>query len=971
MQATPPRSDANASSKTSSSPPEFQDSALSSSRSSSSPAKQAKSIEYLLVSRFNHMFAVTQELLLMFPREKAGAHRLVCDLQSEIDSLFQSIRSNTASQEEAAKLRDLQLQHAALGSSLASCVAEKIALEQLLQKEREEATASRSTMFAEFEASIRQDEESRRRAETEFAARDKAQLMQKLSACEESRVEAQSSSDRKLSAANEEISALKQSIERLQAIHEAECENMKEQISSQTKLIESTQFSDVQRSVREAAHHQMVASLMVARSEHFLRTGRRWALIHRARKMFQAAFGRWRSVLLLAKSLRKMVASQKYRADRSRLQSSFFTWVVRARACSRNDVSASSIALSRNNLSEISVSCASVTDLLSQNSELAAGLSTQAVLGSLSRMNWLAQTAQQSLAPRGRQRHALLPEITIDSDSDLDESQTLSRITAALRDVTTKLVVSQSDCDRLRQELMDRNTTQDKMLSQHGVLREQFQASMQDIIEKMNVFKLQVTAAADAALKAVEHVTADSSNEIAADAAITALGCFVSACSHDTTSELHSSNRLLECFSIVKMCLQKTRATAEKIPAELARAVEENKFISQRLHSLSQSLDGELELVSRSPSQPSVMHALSVIERTMAVLKHRHELAQEGAAASALQNQRTQQLLTEKNEGLEKRILELESASLFTGKLQQLESMQTDVIVPLQDNLKRLQLENSNLQVEVSARERGYQALQGEVLGYQQRIEALESEKQTLVTDVAGHMARIHDLESEKQTLLADIAGHKEQIGQFDAKVSECLAAVDALRLEALELPVVKAELEAAYASCQQHMSNNESQQQRITALVARVHSLTAKSVETEAKLTNDLRETIAANQQKLVSLAAHSEQQDERIAATERQMQEKVEELEHARSKIAALEADCANLVEANESFAKWKHETEVWSVQAIATLEAKGALVEGKVYCAFAAFASWGFCVRARDTSCGRAEQEHLQVGDGAACV
>ena len=120
----------------------------------------------------------------------------------------------------------------------------------------------------------------------------------------------------------------------------------------------------------------------------------------------------------------------------------------------------------------------------------------------------------------------------------------------------------------------------------------------------------------------------------------------------------------------------------------------------------------------------------------------------------------------------------------------------------------------------------------------------------------------------------------------------------------------------------------------------------------------NDLHEAIAANQQKLVSLAAHSEQQDERIAEAARQMQEKVEELDHAHSKMALLEADCANLVEANESFSKWKHETEAWSVQAGAALEAKSGVVEGKVYCAFAAFASWGFCVRARDTSCGRAE-------------
>ena len=41
------------------------------------------------------------------------------------------------------------------------------------------------------------------------------------------------------------------------------------------------------------------------------------------------------------------------------------------------------------------------------------------------------------------------------------------------------------------------------------------------------------------------------------------------------------------------------------------------------------------------------------------------------------------------------------------------------------------------------------------------------------------------------------------------------------------------------------------------------------------------------------------------------------------------------------------------IQSVQAVAAADARRGVVQGEVYCAFAAFASWGFCVRSRDTT------------------
>ncbi len=288
-------------------------------------------------------------------------------------------------------------------------------------------------------------------------------------------------------------------------------------------------------------------------------------------------------------------------------------------------------------------------------------------------------------------------------------------------------------------------------------------------------------------------------------------------------------------------------------------------------------------------------------------------------ASGASQHQREQRLLAEKNERLEKRVLELESSSLFTSKVQQLESMQTDILLPLQDNLKRLQSENSNLQAEISTRESAMRALQNDISEYQVQIDQLKTAKRFLETDNAGHQL---------------------QIFQCDAKISKCIDEIEAMRNEVVQLPIVKAELEVAYAACQKHMMNSELFKQQITALQTTLDRVTLEASETQARLTLNMHEAAAASQQKLVSLAAHSERQDACIAAAEQQTQSKAEELGLALGQIAVLEEDCAKLSEANESYQKWKQETEAWSIQAIAALESKNVVVEGEIFSIFIVF-------------------------------
>jgi hypothetical protein len=214
----------------------------------------------------------------------------------------------------------------------------------------------------------------------------------------------------------------------------------------------------------------------------------------------------------------------------------------------------------------------------------------------------------------------ILPEIDLTTDLDHDETHTLRRMTSALSDLTVKLLDSQSECELLRREASDcsdkYNVANHIVLSQQSTLREQFQASLQSVMDGMHALKQSVKTATEGAMKALEHVTVDCSRDVATDCMLDALACFVSGFDHDS-GDNHSLKRLQETFSIVKMCHQKFKSAGEN--ADAARAVEENKFISQRLHTLTQSLDGDYELVSRSPSQPSAVHAVSVIERTIAV----------------------------------------------------------------------------------------------------------------------------------------------------------------------------------------------------------------------------------------------------------------------------------------------------------------------------------------------------------------
>ena len=680
------------------------------------------------------MFAVTQELLLMFPREKAGAHRLVCDLQSEIDLLFQSIRANQSTLEEAAKLRDLQLQHAAISGSLASCVAEKIAIEQLLHKEREEASAKHRIMLSQAEADIRQHAEAQRSAERTAAAQEKAQLAEQLSATEMSCISAREGCvllERKLAVTQQEIHVIKEANEQMKRAHETECENLREQIRSQNVLLESAEHIDGRKASFEVRHHEEMASIMMARAEHVCRSSRKFMLIRRAFKMFHTAFGRWKSAVRQAKSLKKFNASRMRRDELGALHSSFFIWRIRSKISSRAAVSPSSAALSRSHLSQICGICNSATAHLLRSEIVASHPGLQALSASVSQVHSLAKLAQQALVLETKHQ-ALLPDISVDGDSSDDEgTQTLNRLTALLNEVSAKLVHSQSECEMLRSECLESRALNELMLSQQAVLQAQMESSIQSIYNvtsaKMSELQQRMQAAIQGAKKCMALSATDCSLEDATVAAFAALNCFVFEFTDDS-SQNDSSNNFQEAITRLKSSSQ----TAKDLrAAELARALEENTFITQRLQSLSRTLDDDYELVSRSMSTPNATQSVSLIERAIAALNHRHERALETSAATISEHQLLIKALTEKNEALEKKVSEVESFDSFTSssitdKIQQVESIQADVVHSLQENSKKLHSEKLDLLAE---------------------LKALRSENETLTLHAANHLAQIARLE--------------------------------------------------------------------------------------------------------------------------------------------------------------------------------------------------------------------------------
>jgi predicted RNase H-like nuclease (RuvC/YqgF family) len=177
----------------------------------------------------------------------------------------------------------------------------------------------------------------------------------------------------------------------------------------------------------------------------------------------------------------------------------------------------------------------------------------------------------------------------------------------------------------------------------------------------------------------------------------------------------------------------------------------------------------------------------------------------------------------------------------------------------------------------------------------------------------------------------------------------------------------VQSELAAAYSSSQKNMVSSELQKKQVTALQQQMNEASSTIYE----LNQTLHENLAASQQKLVSLAAHSELQDERIANCEQQMRNKDEELVQALAHVAALNADCAKLIQANESFLKWKQETEAWNIEAIAIMESKDSIIQGRTlsvscHCTFH-FASGLSCTYALATNAVycRTKQQTVRSG------
>ncbi len=805
----------------------------------------------------------------MFPREKAGAYRLVCDLQSEIDLLFQSLRSDASHLEDEAKLQDLQLQHAALSSSLAACIAEKIALEQLLHKEREQALSNQRIAVSQAEA-------------TDSAALEKAALLRKLSAAEEKLAaaeEAHVSSERE---SQEQIRLLGETIGRMKVSHEGECEALRRQIGMQKEVIESAQIIDVQRAAIEVEHHQEVASLMMARADHVKRCSRKWLLVRRAHNMFRWVFGRWKAALLRNKAVRNAFSSRLRRSHIRALQSAFFKWRVLS---GQKALHGTRWKLLGENVTDICAICDSVASRLTQSSGVT-NLDLQFTMQSVLDVRALANIMQEAWALDGQQPRSLLPEVELSLDAEEEQSQvyyTLGRMISKLSDVTQKLLESRSECEQLREELARACAGQDVVHSQQSILRDEFQASLHALTSKAVHSQQQIKAAVECVLKCIGPVMADSSHDIAAEAVVAAFEGLVDS---DLVQGMGDSFSLLQlqlqaAIANVKTCLRNHAG-------QLSHAVEENKFITHRLQTLCQpdGLDSELAGLSGTP--PTALQCVSVIEGERAALKLRIERTREDAAATTGE-------LTRKLEA------ESEISSSYAEKLQQIEAIQSQVILPLRENMERLQIENSQLASEVAT---------------------LQSDKQAL--------------EADRQELVAETTSYTLQIFELKAKVSSTCHSIEEMQGDVLEymqdIPSIKAELDAAYASSQRHMIQCEVLRLQNDALQKKLDSAAEEHSRVVSQFTQALHESMSSNQQKLVSLAAHSELQDGRIADAEQQLQHKIEELGGTLDRIAALEVACAKLSDENETLVKWKAETEAWGAQAMAVVESKGGLVKGE---------------------------------------
>jgi hypothetical protein len=855
------------------------------------------------------MFAVTQELLLMFPREKAGAYRLVCDLQSEIDLLFQSLRSDTSHLEDEAKLQDMQLQHAALSSSLAACIAEKIALEQLLHKEREQALSNQRIAVSQAEA-------------TDSAALENAALLRKLSAAEDQLAAAEEARALSERESQQQIRALGETIGRMKVSHEGECEALRRQIGMQKDVIESAQIVDVQRAAIEVEHHQEVASLMTARAEHVKRSSRKWLLVRRAHNMFRWVFGRWKAALLRNKSVRNAFSSRLRRSHIRGLQTAFFRWRVLS---GQKALQGTHSKLFRKHVADICAICESVASRLTQSTGVT-NLDLQFTLQSVLDVRALANLMQEACALDRQQPRALLPEVELVSvslDSDAEESQALGRMISKLSDVTQKLLESRSECDQLHEELARACADQDVVRSQQSILREEFQASLHALANKAVRSQQQIKAAVEGVLKCIGPVMADSSHDVAAEAVAAALESLVDSDLVQGVGDGSISLQLQAAIANVKTCLQNHAG-------QLSRAFEENKFITHRLQTLCQPDGLESELAGLSEAPPTALQCVSVIEREIAALKLRIERLREDAAVTA-------------GELTRKLAAESEISSSYAEKLQQIGVAESEVILPLRENIERLQIENSKLASEVAALRSDKQALEAETTSYTMQIFELKAKVASTCDSIeemqGAVLEHMQDVPSIKAELDAAYASSQRHMVQCE---------VQKLQIDALQMKLDSAAAEHSRVVSQFTEERHESMssnQQKLDALQKKLDSAAAEHSRVVSQFTEELHESMSSNQQKLVSLAAHSELQDGRIANAEQQLQHKIEELGEALGRVAALEVACAKLSDENETLVKWKAETEAWGAQAIAAVESKSGLVKGENMYIYVFFATAKF--------------------------
>ena len=281
------------------------------------------------------------------------------------------------------------------------------------------------------------------------------------------------------------------------------------------------------------------------------------------------------------------------------------------------------------------------------------------------------------------------------------------------------------------------------------------------------------------------------------------------------------------------------------------------------------------------------------------------------ARSVTLECRRLQGLVDEKSEAL---VSSLQISSMMSSMQQEIAERQQEVIRPMQGNIEKFQNENERLQDEVAR-------LQAEAAGKEQQVAELEKKLSALRMKLSTSMQANEVMQSNTTQIMQQLAGVQEELNAAYQCSQKHMTRCDAL---------------AAHTQALQQQSD------AYTADASRVISeLTQALAAAKAGFQAELQESMSASQQKLVSLSAHSETKDERIAALEEEMQQKEEEAAQLRDDCAALEKECAQLFEANEAFVSWKREAEAWSAQATLMIEGKDALAAGNVLLRVAALA------------------------------